>query len=1501
MAAETNGKPVEPVKANGRPNGHLSYPRKAPSIPSKAGFSKRIPGLVARLLLWYLIITTLFRCPSSITNITANSPWACRPYLNTRSYVNPYLQPYYDVYAAPYLDVVRPYVEKFEHNVYTPSVKIGQRSYEQYGAPRVRQASEYGQHRWEKNVRPALDNAQARARTQYDSYLASYIDKTWMVIGPYYQKGRENTLYIYNSRVLPAYATSQPYVESTYHGARNFVLNTASPYARSAWTSTMLLFDRTIWPQLKVLYGENVEPQLLRIGERLGRYRDGRKLKAAVEEVDSRSTWASVSSSVLSPSSSDSSAVVSEATDEKSTTPAETASSVVPTSKQDDEEIRQKIKDDLKNWQEKFAKAADKGTEDLEQRVKEITNRQIGNQVKGVGEALFIQLEEVAKSEILKLKNTISQIVKGLPEEPTSGDHTQADEDLSKATKQAGLKVKEKAQAIRDWKQRFDGETQALVSAASESTLDVIDEIRDLGLQEIGMRWAWMEGVTYKDWSKYHSVKKTFDEWRQEVEAVATEHEGLKKASDAAVDIELRGMAAAEDTAQELRRLKDVGNWKIQSADTSDDFSTKIIPPAAVRQSQKVAKQANSVSEQVLGASQGAVESRSSQVSEAVAQAASDISSTVAGTQPDYVDQARSKATRASADMNVESIVAAAQDKAQQVSIQAGELFKGADQPKQQSTASEVLKSASSVSTAGFQSASSTASAASKKIYGGALAQVVGEQKPILDDVVDDESTYSEKMQSMVEEAGGRYADITRAVNEALLKATSTQGTAESVTSVANEQYSKALAAASSALYGTQQGAIESMTSIAADKYSEAVAAASSAIFGVPLPATESAAAQASSIYAEASKQAYEQYLNAKSIVSAQVSGTPKPAYEAALSSIESAYAGSVQAASEKMASIVNAASVTAYGTALSPQQSVLSAANVKYSAAMAAASSQLESAKSAMGKTSTAGYESFLSEASQRYSSLVDAAGTQRAAATRVASEAYYGSSQGVLESISAVASSRLADNLSAASAQFSNLKASVGATPTPAHQHYIKEGQRKYYEAVGLAHERYSEFLDAASQSVFGTPTSGYQSALEKVQAQYSAAIAKASENFDAVLGSASSAVGKTSKSPAQSVLDSASSSYSAALLAASSSLSSASAALSTGIFGSQTGVAESAASAFADKADFVSSAVSSQVAGTTVWSESVATQASHNWEALVSKASEQVYGAPTPWSESIMNQAGDYAAQATDGAFAQYEAVQGLFRELVSGREPDFTESVMDRLSSAYYTGAHASAAASASSYVSDTYASASSVVSTMFTPPASLEAILQAASDQVNAAVDAASQQYYGSSKGTYEQVTSAAAESYSAASAKASEAVYGTQPGFAEAMQSSFEQVASSAQDAISQAIYGSTAATDSATSVVNSAYASVSSAVQENMAAATSAMQAAQAKVSEAIYGPEKGAVESASLRLQGIVENARARLAALPKDAQAGVEAAQSGIEDAASSVNSMAAKATDRVKDEL
>lgn len=780
--------------------------------------------------MWYTVVTALFRCPSSFDNLDDASPKVCKPYLSVRSHVAPYIEPYYNSYAAPHVEKARPYVDKFNHEIYAPSLAYGQQSYDAYGAPKVQQVRAYGQEKWTNIVKPQIDTAQAQVKKQYDSNLAPQVNKASAAAAPYYTFSRNSVSELYNTHILPALEASRPYAERTYAFGHKLTVETGLPYARSAWSSTVVFFDHTIWPKLRILYGDNVEPQLVRIGERLGRYRDGKKLKAVMEEDDSSSQLSSTSSSISSVLAS----IAPDQTPSSTTTTESSAASASAsaTPEEDAKQIREKIESDLKNWQQKFAKAADKGIEDLEERVKEITERQIKSQAHGVGEALVIQLEETSRSELAKLKKEIMTLVKKLPGEYDDTDIDRASLSLSKSTRHAGVTVKDKAQSLRTWKEKYDEETLSLVSAASESTLDVIDNIRDLGLQEIGLRWAQMEGVTYKDWSKYHEVKKTFDEWRQKVEAVAKDHEGLQKAKEAGEEVESRGMASAEETAKELARLKGVGQWKIEAGDSSDDFNTKYMPAAVAAGAQKVMDRASSAGEHVIETSQIIAESAISEATKKASDAASSASSAVVGTAPGLVEQASSRivdvasgaSERASEGIvgtpkpKADSIVSAAKDKANQIASEASETIVGTPAP---------AESASSGASSVISSASSVASQASKKVYGGAMAQNVGEQKPILDDVFsdDDDATYSEKLQSVVNQAGDRFADVTKAVSEALMKAGTTQGTVESASSVADEQYSKALAAASSVLYGTETGAVESATSVAVGKYAQAVEA----------------------------------------------------------------------------------------------------------------------------------------------------------------------------------------------------------------------------------------------------------------------------------------------------------------------------------------------------------------------------------------------------------------------------------------------------------------------------------------------------------------------------------------------------------------------------------------------------------------------------------------------------------------------------------------------------
>ena len=763
--------------------------------PGKTSFRLHADSVRARILLWYTIITALLRCPSSLDDLTQHSPQLCKPYLNARLYLAPYTEPYYSAYAAPHVEKVLPYFEKANKKIFVPVTSHSQQYYTTVLAPKVEQAVDFSRGKWNSVVKPQVDTAQTEARKQYDSNLAPHVDNASAAAAPYVTASRENAYQVYSKHILPTYGSIQPYFQKAYEFSYIAIVEIGLTYTQQAWTSVVIFFDRTLWPKLRILYGKNVEPQLVRISERLGRYRDGNKIQAVLDDIDSASSI----STTVSPTSSISSSAVSSASD---SAPTSTHSS---TSEQDVQKIRSKIESDLKNWQDKFTKAAEKGLEDLEERIQIITDRQIESRVDGTGQAMLIQLEETAGSEEEKLKRKITSIVQSVSEDAKEEVLIAAEDELSKATRAAGLSVKVKGQTLRTWKESLDQETLSLVSNAKKSTLEVIDNIRDLGLQEIGMKWANMEGATYKDWSRYHEAKKSFDEWHKKLDSVTTDHLGVRQSAQAGEDLEARGMMIAEKAAKELSRLKEVGRWKITAKDDSSDFSTRYVPAAAARGAQQVMDAASSISEQVAESSQETTKPILSVASQKASEAVSIVfdkgSEDIAGT-----SQERS-----------ESIVSVIKDEAGNLASDANEAVVGTSIPVHQSVTSRVSEKADAATTAiseavagsstlttentssnaGTYSSgvSSVVSQASQKVLGGAMAQEVKGQKPIIDDIVDEGATYSEKMQSLVDQAGDEYAEATRVISEAILGATQTQGTAESVTSFASEKWAEAIRA----------------------------------------------------------------------------------------------------------------------------------------------------------------------------------------------------------------------------------------------------------------------------------------------------------------------------------------------------------------------------------------------------------------------------------------------------------------------------------------------------------------------------------------------------------------------------------------------------------------------------------------------------------------------------------------------------------------------------------
>lgn len=239
-----------------------------------------------RLFIWYALLTPFLRCPSNLADLTETSPRVCKPYLIARSHVEPYVTPYYEIYLAPYVDQARPYVEVLDQQVYTPASRVAKSGYEKYGAPAVEQAQAYGVAQWQRQVTPRLKIVQDKVDQLYLAEVDPYIKKSVAVVSPYYRKVNTVALTVYQGHLVPFYTRSKPFIGKAYSTSQDILITHVMPSARYTWSSVIYFANSSLWPHVTGLYSEQVEPQLVKIGQRLVSYREGKRLRAVVEDVD---------------------------------------------------------------------------------------------------------------------------------------------------------------------------------------------------------------------------------------------------------------------------------------------------------------------------------------------------------------------------------------------------------------------------------------------------------------------------------------------------------------------------------------------------------------------------------------------------------------------------------------------------------------------------------------------------------------------------------------------------------------------------------------------------------------------------------------------------------------------------------------------------------------------------------------------------------------------------------------------------------------------------------------------------------------------------------------------------------------------------------------------------------------------------------------------------------------------------------------------------------------
>jgi hypothetical protein len=856
---------------------------------------------------------------------------------------------------------------------------------------------------------------------------------------------------------------------------------------------------------------------------------------------------------------------------------------------------REMVAHDLESWQTKFATQADEGATDLEERVDEIAKRMIEENVNTNGKKLYDDLEATIDQELKSLRTKISSLA------GSNGDSADVNEKVVSAVRSSGMAIKQKAQAIRQWRQSYDKELQETVVTVADVHFQVLDETRNLALQQIGMRWAWTDAITYKDWAKYHELKATLNEWTEQLKQLIVTHPALLEAQDAAARVEDEGMEIASTAAKELARLKEVARWKVSAGDSTDNFDSDAMKLAAEQ-----ALAAREADEQTPAEDDNATSSLSEAVEEATSQAFE-----VEQDLEDYVA----------------SVAEPVQEKASEIVESASESISSAssvvDEPN-------VIEKATS---AVYSSASSVASDASSVVFKGekSASSVADEASETVESL---SSTASESATNVIERVSSELSEVIESatnIPESDDSSMSTPLASEASDVLIGDTYSIVSNGSEEPL---AVGEKEPLVEIEEDHVmhrdetplSDQHERIKPAMFGaaaqevphrqivlddyVDTDALAGATDAAQSVYNNAVSRASEQYSSALSVVSAQIYGTPKPVHEKLLSSVSSSYDQAVSAAGD-----------------------------------------QFDKAKQA-----------------------ATTAASQLPATTTVPNWLDW-------EKIESIASQRLNEGRLWAEIQYQSALIAAGlatATPSSVPEKYLEQAKLNYYAGLGLAQERYSSFMAGVTSglsSLTATPTptdlAGSASSAASVARESAASAAQAARDSAAsaaqaagdAAGSVYSAAGDTVKAAG----DAAGSAYSAA-----------------------GDTVKSAAQAVDESISSVVEAASEQIS-------SAGLAIGDSWNNIVEQISGQVYGEPTQiaWYEHVWGDASSYASKATDAAadkaslaseaaaasavtasaeaLKQYESVSELVNELISGKEPSFTESVLARFQKAYATAA------------------------------------------------------------------------------------------------------------------------------------------------------------------------------------------------------------------------------------
>ena len=234
----------------------------------------------------------LYACPSN-SRLDPDAPAVCRRFDIIKHSAVPYVKPYYNTYAEPYLAKAQPYLSKgqgYYEQFGAPAVAKGKDLWVKQASPRIKTGCAVIQNHYVQSVYPVLDRTVIqRAQAAYAEYLDPQIQKLSAHYAksfhPYVQTIQKQSMHIYSKQLVPAYKTAAPHVQQTLRTIESTYTKQIEPRVHAVLHWILVKFETVIIPRLTILWGVHVQPQLDRIYDKLFRNREAKQVAAkAVRE-----------------------------------------------------------------------------------------------------------------------------------------------------------------------------------------------------------------------------------------------------------------------------------------------------------------------------------------------------------------------------------------------------------------------------------------------------------------------------------------------------------------------------------------------------------------------------------------------------------------------------------------------------------------------------------------------------------------------------------------------------------------------------------------------------------------------------------------------------------------------------------------------------------------------------------------------------------------------------------------------------------------------------------------------------------------------------------------------------------------------------------------------------------------------------------------------------------------------------------------------------------------